>query len=919
MKLSKRDIGVTIAVCLASAFFLWLFWKDLNSTAVRNGGKPLGSIVFRKRSATRRSPTGLNWERLQNNFPVFEGDTIRTADFSEAAIHFDDGTTLDLSDNSMIKLNYLGTEEIMDFREGSITLTGGSGRKITAGGRTVTFSEDARVSFSREGDEISIGVEGGTATVTGTDGASETITENNELVMNAETGEYTVVQRPLLPRNPPQNARYVTWGSAAVSVPFSWQSAPGTAAATGVLLELSRTGDFAVYESFPAGEAASLAVLREPGVWFWRLKSGENGSNISQTRRFSLMAESPVKLILPAEQASFQYRKIPPAIPFSWGSSANATGYILEVAAEPEFRTPILRTRTQLTSLRVNALDEGTWYWRVIPVVQAEPIGTPWNGEVRRIRIVKKDEMLPLVLTTPTDGNLFQTQVMEGRGLPFSWEPHPEAVGYELAVADNSGLNNPRVLLSPDKTFLFAGRSNARALEKPGVWYWSVRWKDEEGNFSPWSSVRKMQGIDGKVAIKLTFPPDGYLIADSLSGNTRFAWKSNVPARTVFLVAQDMAFQELLYSETVQTETMLGQEWKPGTYFWRLRTFNNDGTVFLETPPRGFSVKEPFPGPRLYTPIPGRVLIYQEGGEPQFLTWEKIDGVDHYGVRIFPEGSETPVYQRSLVTDTRLELPVNDMPNGSYRIKIQGFAIEKPGATRLIGLIGEASFTLRKISPVELTSPVNGAQYEGLSAFRQGIVLEWTGKDIPESPLLTVSKSADMGNPVFKKQGAGQNELIRRMPPGEYYWTVTGSVEGFDVSARQPRRFVVRPIPPLPPPALVIPEDRTVFNADFFRTQRTLTFAWEPVAGATHYALAFYKGREKEPLFVTPPLVKPEYLLEDLSVLERGEIRWAVWAEGRDSEGFVEQPGKEGDRRFTVDIPEMKSPDVKTGEVYYGR
>ncbi len=918
MRFSRSDAAVTAAVVILSSFLFFLFWKDLNSIAVRNNETALGDIVFRKGSATRRSLSGMNWERLRSQSPVYGGDTIRTADFSEAAVFFEDGANLDLFENSMIKLSFIGEEKAMEFLDGQVSLSGGEGRTITVGSKTVSFSDDSKVSFARTGNDISIGVSGGTATVTGEDGRRETLGSSQELLLNAVSGDYRVIDRSAVLLRPSPNARLLNLGEKASRIPFSWEITSPESLAGSLELELSAAFDFESSESLTVtADAAEIKAPLQPGTWYWRLRDG-NGV-ISAVSRFSLTEAAPPEPILPTDGTGYSYRKIPPNIAFSWTDMAEASAYLFEVAADPDFHKPIIRSRTILNSLTVNALDEGIWYWRVIPVPAGEVLGGEMEPEVRRIEISKKNAMNPPVPYYALDGALYQLQVMENRGIPFSWKPESEAAEYELAVADNPEMNAPRVIFRTEAPYAFLVRKDAEALYREGIYYWAVRWRDFEGGLSPWSPSRRIQGIDGTVAVRLSYPPDGYTIADSLMTNTRFAWKSNVPGRTLFQVASDEGFSDLLYEEEVQAETLLGKNWTEGEWFWRIRTFNVDGTVFLETPARRFSVVEPFAGPKMLHPARSRLFTFRDG-DMQNIEWEDIPEADHYTMRIYAAGGGEAVYEKSLIPDERIDLSFDDFPDGEYRALIQGFTLENPLSTRQIGLIEENPFTLRKLTPIELVAPTDGETFEGLYALRNGIPLVWDSKVIPETTRLGIYSDPGMSRSVYESKNGSRTEVVRRLSEGKYYWTVSGTFGDFDISSRSVGRFTVNPVPPLPPPVLTDPPEDAVYGPEQLRASRQILFSWEEIAGATDYYLAIYPDENWEkPVLTIGPLKETSYLLEDLSILDKGNFAWIVFGESRDQEGYVEQPGEEAQRLFSINLPSLGTPSIDSGEKFYGR
>ncbi|MBN1647228.1 MAG: hypothetical protein JW874_04275 [Spirochaetales bacterium] len=918
MRFSKTDAAVTVPVILLSGLLFYLFWQDINSIAARTDENPLGTIEFKKRSATRRSYTGLNWERLQNYSPVFGGDTIRTAGFSEASIFFDDAASLDLFENTMIKLDFEDAGQDLEFLGGRAFLSGGKNRSILVGNKTITFSEDARVSLLRSGDDISVCVSGGTASIPDGRGADETIRSAQELRMNAVSGEYTIYSYPAELLLPEQDVRLVSVQDGSPHISFGWKVLAADTISGPVRLEIANHSDFLIAESFPAAGNAE-DIEREPGVWYWRL-ADDNGA-ISPVRRFSLASDHLPEQILPVDNAEYRFRKSPPSIRFSWSEMNSASAYIFEVADGQDFRDPVIRLRTSLAALTIDTLNEGNWFWRVTPVIAAEYTGPVSNPQARRIGLVKRPEMQAPRLNFPVDGNFYELQEINDRGIPFSWTPDQEATGYQIAVAGNSAMDDPLVLLAADSPYCFLNRGNAPVLRNEGTYYWSVRWQDTDGSLSPWSPARRIQGIDGKYAVRLSYPPDGYTIADSLVTNTRFAWKSNVPGRTVFQVALDPDFRNVIYQEDVNAETMLGKNWKPGEWSWRIRTFNADGTVFLETPPSRFTIVEPFNGPALISPPPGteRPFIFRKG-DPQTVSWEKTEGADYYSVKILAEGQEKPVFEKSLIAEEKIRLSFDSFPNGVYKACIQGFSVENKMSTRIIGLIRESTFILDKLLPIELVSPAMGEKLEGLDVLRKGINLAWESKYRPDRSFLSVYSDSRMRKRVYGKMNPSEKEVIPSLPEGRYYWKVTGSIGEYDISSRTTGWFRVMAIPPLPGPRLTGPGDKIKYGAEELKKINEIHFSWEAVAGATDYRFAIFRtDNMKDPVFQAERISKTSYTLDDLSVLDKGEFVWTVSAEARNIKGVLIQPGKEAKRNFIIDLPLLEKPDVKSGDKFYGR
>lgn len=94
MRFSRSDALFTLIVCSLAGLLFFLFFQEFNAIRLRNDVPEIGTIIFKKRSASRRQSGTMRWERLQTQAPVYQGDTIRTAEISEAEVVFEDGTIL---------------------------------------------------------------------------------------------------------------------------------------------------------------------------------------------------------------------------------------------------------------------------------------------------------------------------------------------------------------------------------------------------------------------------------------------------------------------------------------------------------------------------------------------------------------------------------------------------------------------------------------------------------------------------------------------------------------------------------------------------------------------------------------------------------------------------------------------------------
>lgn len=925
MKLSASDAAVCAVTLVLSSVLVFFYIQETGRSTVRTDEDPLGAIEFKKLNATRRISGGLVWERIRNNSPVYEADTLRTADASEAVIRFDDGTSLDMYENTMLRLSFRDDERTFEFLGGEISVSGSAGERgsvsggytIRAGDKTIAVPEGARASLVRTEETLSVEVLDGEISLVHDDGSSETVDRAKELEVNLSSGASRVVSRPVFPLEPEQNARFLIEHAGPTPLKFTWNLEGG--ADSPCVLELSGNPEFEPVAFSALSAERTLPVEITPGTWFWRVRSPDG--TVSAVRRFSLYADTPPRQILPAPDTEVLYRKMLPDLQFSWTGTQHADACIFEIASSPDFGNPLRKERTTVDRLTVGSLGEGTWYWRVTPVYpMVLPEERP-EPEVRSFVIRKRGDMAPLTATMPLPDSMFLLEVTAVKGMDFSWTPDPEAVEYELSVSRSPDMTDTAAVTTSVRPWISLSGPEAEPFCRSGIWYWAVRWKDVEGNVSPYSESRPLHGTDSAAAVKLVFPPDGYTIADSLVSNTRFAWKSALPAVTLFQLSQDRSFTTVAWEERTDIETLIGRQWKAGTWYWRIKTLNADGSVFVETPARMFRVVDPLPEPRLLTPPSGNTLHLRKE-DPFTFSWTEVEGADYYRFALYAvtdDGSETFLAGKEFMQETRIELPFGEFADGLYRIRLQAFGLDKESSTRIIGYLARPSFRFRMISRMALSFPPDGAEFEGLEARRHGIDLAWHVPDTPENSELIVSGDPEGKTVLFRKPGGSGSLRIERLGAGEYFWTVKGDLYGCDVSAREVNRLVVFEIPPLPEPERLSPHRGFVFGPDELRSDPELRFTWDPVPAATRYVFSLFRGADALPVIRMDDLPQPSCTVSDLSVLDRGEYRWTVRAQGIDRNGELEQDGTAAESSFLIDLPRIRTPHPREREFFYGR
>ncbi|MDR2143881.1 MAG: FecR family protein [Treponema sp.] len=889
----------------------------------RQTEQPIATITFKYKAAQRRFADRVLWDRLRKESPVYEGDFIRTAEISEATVTFAGGSSvIDLAENSLIQIHEDNGGVRIDLNTGEVSASvTDSALVLASGDKLITVETGGVVKAGLDGEDIMFRVMEGTASVAGP-GGTETVSAG-ETVALGEAGPQIVREAAaLFPRS---QARFLSPNPGTFTVPFRWSlSNPSPEELTRLEIAEDRSFSRIVFNEEFTGDTA--AVELEPGSYFWRvsLVNDEGTGSSPNTLSFKILSAPAPVLITPVEGYSYQFRVRKPSVRFQWTETAEAAFYILEAADNPEMTNPALSQEVRGTSFYFSGLGRGTWYWRVRPVFSATYEGTAGEGVPASFSIVQRGDLQAPELRSPRNQDM--VNVAAGReGIYFSWQPEAEALSYRVRISMNRDLGNPVVDEAVRDNF-YVHRAGQNAI-RPGQYYWAVSQTDIEGNDSALSPVYSFIALEGDLIQRLSFPPEGYVIEASMLPDIRFTWKTNLPFQTRFQIAGNPGFSSTLVDEAADSEVFQGRRLSEGTWYWRIQAKEAGGTVF-ETPPRSFTVAPSIAAPLLLEPVPNERAVIQEG-DPLVFSWTAPEGAEYYQFKLYyEEDRNNAVYENSLAEGTRQSLSMDRFSDGNYRWTVRGLAPESSRNTRRTGLLSEGVFSAKKLRPVILNYPGNDAGFEGLRAYHEPAVLRWSSVDpVGTSRFILSARSDFTGPPVVVVNNPSQQITLPRLGAGTYYWTIQAeSPDGFDISARTPRRFRVFPIPPLPEAVNRLPENGKVIGGAELRANRRIVFSWDAVAGATGYLFTLENADMEEIIMRQGPIEETAFTLEDLTLLNVGTFIWRLEAvltvpaeERRGETEAIIQRGETGENRFTIDFSLPGTPKLQNPGVLYGK
>lgn len=935
---------LALLLCLAGASFCaFQFCASFFRSMSKVDEEPVATITFKYKTAQRKFLDRVVWDRLRQNSPVYSGDTIHTAALSEATLWFPDGTSMDLSENTMAQVFVSKSGSLQaKLSEGFAALDtteSANSATLSMDGMDVTVSSGSAVSASSGGGGALVQVDKGEASASSGDGAIS-LSEGDEMAGSAGAPPS---MPPLTVVSPLKSSRIIHDAEGARHVPFAWRASDSCE--PGARIEISTDKSFSrVEKSIDASQTGSAIVDLAAGTWWWRAIASDSSLGASEPRaeRLTIIQSLPPTLIAPAAGYVYSYRARTPAVRLIWTESPQASSYKLEISKSPDFSENAVEQSAGFTSAIISTLGEGDWFWRVTPYYSINKRGYTRASKTGTFSVVKRGALSAPVPVSPPEGCSIDTE-KGARSLSLSWRMDGEADSYSARVSRSREMSNPVVTRSATENFV---EMDAAKELGDGVWWWSVTEYDSEGNASPPSEPRSFLAMKGKIDQRTIEPPDGYISSDSLLPDTKFTWKRNLPSafEGEMQISSDESFSKMVHSEKINGASAKGITLPVGKYWWRLKSTDSAGGVVMATPPKRLAVVGNLAKARLIEPA-GKVSVQES--VPRDIKWTAVDGADYYKVTITQNGKR--VFE-DVARGTEIQVdmfsPFEFVDKAWHKWQVQAFADAVPGvSSRLVGMLSEESFLLYKLRPVEIESPKRGERIDGVEAVLRPPVARWKAGDALRKARLTLyrkdgaSRTVVMRFPSDAKMKENPSALCPEavaldegegLQPGDYEMIVSAeTVDGIDISNTAEKdigRFTVLPVKPLDKASGLYTTPSTL-NAAYLTGRgnlRKIVLSWMPVSGATNYLVKVSSEETGETVFQKDMPFASSAALDFsaggdnfLSALVNGRYIWTVEAlrkvdtDGDDEGDRTIQRGTVASSSFVVDIPSPAKPTPK--------
>lgn len=386
LKPTRSDIVITI-LCFIILFFSFylLLWSDSLHTY---NEKQVGKVSFKYRVAQRKYVSRMIWEDVEQNTPVYNNDTIRTDQLSEATITLFDNTKIELDPDSMFVLNVVNNKIKLNVIKGSVLVDRENNKKISniqieqnkssislkSGKFRVNQSKNKVKIVSHSGD---IDIQKGNKKFTLKDGQVAIVDSNGFKNFNLK---YHLIK-------PKDNIRIFTKNKSD-TVNFQWKSNNSK-----VLFQIAKDRKFQEKVFLKIVNANQIEVNLKEGVYFWRITKPNHSrlQDKSVTRKIHIIQNEKVKLISPSNEKQIPYQRNEISILFTWKKLNLSSDYTIQIAKDRKFNN-LIYNESIYKNFVTYKFGEGTYFWKII--AKGSIKGSRSQSDVYQFHVIKKDELL---------------------------------------------------------------------------------------------------------------------------------------------------------------------------------------------------------------------------------------------------------------------------------------------------------------------------------------------------------------------------------------------------------------------------------------------------------------------------------------------------------------------------------------------
>ena len=443
---------IIIIACLIVIALCSFYLMDFNYFQdKRNGLEKIGQIKINGQDVRKKINSEYFWQNITGLNQIFHGDSYFAGKKSNATIELDDGTTLQLKENSSVKFNNQKNKISIDIVFGQV--------RVSAATKAITINDcnkEIQIESSKDSSfDVAKGRECGDVKINVNSGRIKMANQiaDANIKVNLGTLGQSPLQKAFRFLDRPHNVKGHIQIAAAGGLEFvaAWDPMKK---ATEYEVEVSPDADLKK-DSKNYRIKTNQLIVPDIGVEkiYYRVRGNASPENPGE---FGSVNAAVVKESL--EPPQIQTAELKPSSPselslnLNWLPSSKATQYHVEVSESPEFNKPITQD-VQTPVVQFTNLTQEMLYFRVR---SENKFVKSRFSETTKIAITRENLAVPIVKSKG-----FEILSQDELALNLNWKPIEKSNQYQIEVSETADFAKPVVQVVKKPAARFTGLAQA--------------------------------------------------------------------------------------------------------------------------------------------------------------------------------------------------------------------------------------------------------------------------------------------------------------------------------------------------------------------------------------------------------------------------------------------------------------------------
>lgn len=661
--LNRFEKNLFILSAIVFAVFAYFLYDDSFIFPSENLGltQKVGSMRLHENDVRRKGVESFLWRPVVNSQTLYQKDSLFTGDSSEATIQLNDGSTIQLKENTLITLNFDQGQLELDLKFGDLSTQMAQKSQLQIKSGTEKFQIDSSTKSKVEikkprSQKIKLNLVEGAADVKNKK-QTITLTQNSPVQVKATQIKVVATTKPEVKLETLDKSKFSLKDEKQGFI-LKWSS-------VGVdehRLVISATSDFAVPLVETDTTKNELVVKVDPTIanqFFWKvigLDDSKKPVASSPVQTFGLFFNDRPVIVTPAQLAQFEFEFFQSEknrfghSDLSWTAKQKYKIYEWQISSEASFSQVDFRGTTASLQIKSPALQNKTYFLRVRGISENQE-SSLWSATQTFSLLFKDKKIEPLKAPELLTKKIFFDPVKNSRS-PASvqapqvlWKKEVLAQKYEIELSKTKDFKGAVRREITENQFLWN-------QYKPGKYFFRVSSLGALKAKSPPSEVGE---IEVKYSDLLLSPVKDILEksqnakAEAPSKDVSLNW-TEIPKASAYLVEfdTDPEFKAPQKREIARAQAQITVD-SPGTYHFRVAAIDeakSSLTEFSKPEKMTYTFKKPLAPPTLSQPKNDMSVFLQQDIEPFiWLNWETVDKATSYELQV----SQDPTFKTQVI------------------------------------------------------------------------------------------------------------------------------------------------------------------------------------------------------------------------------------------------------------------------------